>query len=188
MVERYHRSYPGVRENYHAMIQNALKTTRTLINPFGRSRLFLGPVIPIPPNITASHCHQTYKEGYAHIPQSTTADKINEQGVEFIYYNDNPLFHPTELLAQIHDSVVFQLPLSLPWTWHADILLKIKHSLETPINWNDLSINTPVDLAIGFNMCKEEMKELKSKDFPNTTNALAERLEAIYGSLREKAA
>lgn len=183
LVEKYHAMYPGVRQNYHAMIQNQLKKDRTITNLFGRKRIFLGPVIPNPPKITKYACTETYKDAYAHLPQSTTADKINEQGLNFVYYNQQ-WFKPVELLTQIHDSIVFQIPLSLPWEVHADILLRIKESLESPMEWRGTKIIIPADLSIGFNMCKDDMKELKSKEIPSSPTLFADKLSQIYSSLR----
>lgn len=182
IVERYHRAYPGVRQNYHAMIQRQLKTNRTITNLFDRKRVFLGPVISNPPAVPLNACHKTYKEAYAHLPQSTTADKINEQGVEFIYYNQQ-MFKPVELLAQIHDSVVFQIPLSVPWIEHARMLLQIKRSLETPMKWHDTEFVVPADLAFGWNMCKEEMAEFKSKNIPKDAEEFAHKLEESWQNL-----
>jgi hypothetical protein len=153
---------------------------------YGRTRLFLGPVIPSFPNCPKSACEDTYREAYAQMAQSTCADKINEHGVEFIYYNQD-VFRNIELLAQIHDSIVFQIPLSVPWEAQAQMLLWIKASLESPLRWHDTEFATPVDLAIGFNMCKESMKEIKSKNIPNDVNLLAVKLQETYAELRRDA-
>jgi DNA polymerase I-like protein with 3'-5' exonuclease and polymerase domains len=185
LVETYHRAYPGVRQNYHALVQNNLKKNRTLTNLFGRKRVFMGPVIPNPPGVPLSACHVTYKEGYAQIPQSTTADKINEHGMEYIYY-DQDMFRPVELLAQIHDSIVFQIPLSVPWKQHADILIHIKRSLEIPLEWRSTKFRVPADLCIGQNMCKEDMFELKSAQISENIVTLADKLEDIYNGLTKK--
>jgi hypothetical protein len=159
-----------------------LKKNRMVTNLFGRRRLFLGPIIPSPPNVPLSACVSTYREAYAHFAQSTVADKVNEQGIEFIYYNQH-LFKPLELLTQIHDSVVFQIPLTIPWEEHARMLLLIKNSIELPLYWHDREIKTPADLSIGFNMCKEDMIELKSKEIPSEVNKLAVKLKEIYNKL-----
>ena len=182
-LEEIHQGYPQIRDGYHAMIQDMLKTSRTVTNLFGRTRLFLGPVFPSHPNVPQHACIETYRQAYAHFAQSTCADKVNEQGVEHIYYNQQ-WYDPVELLAQIHDSVVFQIPLSLPWIEHAKILLRIKDSLETPLIWHKREIPTPVDLAIGLNMCKEMMEELKSKEIPSDEEKLADKLQLIYNKLR----
>jgi uracil-DNA glycosylase family 4 len=182
IIEQIHRGYPQIRGGYHVTIQNMLKKNRMVTNLMGRNRLFLGPIIPSYPNVPASACYETYREAYAHLPQSTTADKINEHGVEYIFYNQD-LFRPIELLAQIHDSVVFQIPLSIPWTEQARMLILIKSSLEQPLFWKGIKIDTPVDLSIGLNMSKELMKEIKHKDFPNDEADLAHKLEVIYNEI-----
>lgn len=184
IIERIHTAYPQIRQGYHPLIQSMLKKDRIVINLFGRKRIFMGPIIPNPPSAPLAACVATYRKGYAHLPQSTTADKINEQGVEYIYYNQQ-WFEPVELLTQVHDSVVFQIPLSTPWKQHAEILLKIKKSLETPIYWRDIEIIVPADLSIGMNMCKEMMKEIKSKDIPNNVETLAIKLREIHNDLNK---
>lgn len=181
-LEKIHRGYPQIRGGYHLVIQEMLKTSRTVTNLMGRNRLFLGPIVPSYPDVPITACQDTYREGYAQLPQSTTADKINEQGLEYIYYNQQ-LFKPVELLAQVHDSVVFQIPLSVPWPEHAHMLMLIKQSLETPLYWKGTEIKTPCDLSIGLNMCKDEMIEMKSKKFPATQEQLSQLLKDTYESL-----
>jgi uracil-DNA glycosylase family 4 len=182
MLENIHRGYPQIRGGYHIIIQNMLKKNRMVTNLFGRNRLFLGPIFPSYPNVPVSACADTYRQAYAHFAQSTCADKINEQGIEFIYYNQQ-WFRPIEILAQIHDSIPFQIPLSIPWEEHARMILKIKASLETPLIWHEKEIKTPVDLSIGFNMCKEDMIEIKSKDIPSSESFLADKLRDTYVKL-----
>jgi uracil-DNA glycosylase family 4 len=178
-----HQGYPQIKGGYHQIIQDMLKQRRMVTNLFGRNRLFLGPIFPSHPFVPLSACETTFREAYAHFAQSTCADKINEQGLEHIFYNQD-IFRPVELLAQIHDSVVFQIPLSLPWIEHARILLNIKQHLEIPLEWHGREIQTPADLAIGFNMCKECMIELKHKTFPMDEVKLADKLKEVYDALQ----
>jgi len=185
ILESIHRGYPEIRNGYHQLIQNMLiRERRYITNLFGRRRLFLGPIIPSQ-TVRMSDCRNTYREGYAQLPQSTTADKINEQGVEYIYYNQDK-FGPIELLTQIHDSVVFQIPLSIPWIEHARMILDIKSSLETPLIWHEREIPTPADIAIGWNMCKDEMVEIKSKDVKPNPESFAQQLQDTWRKLEEK--
>jgi len=185
ILESIHQGYPQIRGGYHIIIQNMLKANRTVTNLFGRTRLFLGPVFQSYPNVPQYACEETFRQAYAHFAQSTCADKVNEQGLEYIYYNQD-LFRPLELLAQVHDSIVFQIPLSVPWEEHARMLLLIKKSLETPLHWHDMEIKTPVDLAIGTNMCKDLMAELKSKNIPDDIGKLSIKLKEIYDEIRRK--
>ena len=183
VLESVHRGYPQIRNGYQELIINMLKKNRTVTNLFNRKRLFLGPIIPSYPNVPKGACQATYREAFAQLPQSTTADKINEQGLDYIYYNQTQ-FKPVELLAQIHDSIVFQIPLSVPLEEHARLILLIKQSLEQPLNWHSTEIKTPCDLAIGFNMCKDLMTEFKSKEIPGNVNLFADKLKESYDKLR----
>lgn len=174
---KYHSAYPGVRSNYHQGIRQQLFKDRTLTNLMGRKRLFLG-------DIEGPGQGKTFKEAYAQIPQSTCADVINERGVEYIYYNPE-LFGPVELLTQVHDSVVFQIPLSIPWLQHAEMITLIKKSLETPLSYHGREFVVPADVAIGMNLCKEDQKEIKAKDFPTNTQDLADEIQRIYNLISE---
>jgi hypothetical protein len=117
--------------------------------------------------------------------QSTVADKVNEDGVEYVYYRQD-LFKPVELLTQLHDAIVIQIPLSLPWIEHARIVRLIIDSLEKSLYWHGQEIKTPVDLSIGKNMCKELMIEYKSKDLPTTADPLSRKLQEAYDELGPK--
>ncbi|MEE8598123.1 MAG: DNA polymerase, partial [Dehalococcoidales bacterium] len=187
ILETIHRGYPQIREGYQVTIQNMLRDKRMVTNLFGRNRLFLGPIVPSLPNIPKGAVLDTFRKAYAQLPQSTTADKINEQGLEYIYYNQD-LFKPVELLTQTHDAITFQVPLSVSWEEHARMHLLIKQSLETPLYWRGTKIDTPSDLSIGLNMCKEDMVEVKSKNVPTTIDTLAQKLKESYDKLTEESA
>ena len=171
MVDRYHSIYPEVRGNYHQMIKTQLAKDRTLTNLFGRKRLFL-----------QQWGDNLFKDAYAQIPQSTIADKIDEQGLAFIYQNQQ-WFKSLELLIQVHDSIGFQIPLNIPWSEHADMLIRIKESLETPVKWGDVEFVIPADLVMGFNLYKKEGIEFKHDKFPESSQLLAKELEEGYNKL-----
>lgn len=185
ILESIHQGYPQIRGGYHQVIQNMLKKNRVVTNLFNRNRLFLGPIIPSYPNVPKGACQATYREAYAQLPQSTCADKINEQGVEFIYYNQE-IFKSIELLTQIHDSIVFQIPLSVPWIEHARMISLIKDSLETPLTWHETEFATPCDIAMGLNMGKKTMTEFKSKDVLADMDKFAELLGSTHIKLRSQ--
>ena len=174
LLERYHSIYPEVRKIYHQTIRSQLAKDRTLTNLFGRKRMFL-----------EKWGDDLFKESYAQIPQSTIADKIDEQGLNFIYYNQQ-WFKPLELLIQVHDSVGFQIPIKTPWTEQAEMLLRIKRSLETPLRTGDIEFVIPADLVMGFNLYKDEGKEFKHHKIPNDIDKFAKMLEESYNELVEK--
>jgi uracil-DNA glycosylase family 4 len=172
IVESYHKVYPGVRQGFHAHVRRSLRKTRTLTNLMGRRTLFLGPLVD-----------ETFKEAYSCIPQGTVGDLINENGLEYIYY-DQDQFADVELLTQTHDDIGFQIPLSIGWHEHARILLAIKKSLERPLRVHDYTFKLPADLSIGLTMAKKHGRELKWKGFPETCDSLADKLAEIYAELR----
>ena len=171
----YHLAYPGLRNSYWALIQRQLKENRTLTNLYSRTILFLG-----------LWGDKLLHEEYSAIPQSTCGDHVNERGLEFVYYNDSPDFRPVELLTQLHDSITFQMPLSVPLNVHARVLLNIRRSLETPLEYNGHKFVVPADLTIGNCMNKELGIELKGEKFPWDDAVLERTLQDAIMKLGDK--
>jgi uracil-DNA glycosylase family 4 len=170
IVERYHISYPGVRQ-YHAWVQAQLRKDRQLTNCFGRTRRFTG-----------RWGDELFKAAYDYIPQSTVATKLN-LGLRYIYTNQAD-FKEVELLNQVHDSIWFQIPLSTPFSRHAEILRLIKAELEAPISWKTSSFSIPADFKMGLNF--KDLKEISADDF-NDVHRLANSLSNLYNELRTSA-
>ena len=121
--------------------------------------------------------HTLFKEAYSWIPQSSVADKLNRDGVLFIYRNQQ-WFKEVELLNQVHDSILFQIPINVGLERHADILTRIKDSLESPITWRTKSFSIPVDLEMGVNLKTTSAVDL-SKD--SMKDAIEEIFKGIEG-------
>jgi DNA polymerase-1 len=167
IVESYHRAYPGVRQ-YHTWIRARLSRDRTLESPFGSRRLFLD-----------RWGDELYKEAYSWIPQHTIARKLNKQGLCPAYYDER--FEPIDLLNQVHDSLVFQIPIPTPLEEHARMLIDLRKSLETPLEWRGSSFVIPMDLEAtlgGGNMGKYSvenptgLKKLRGHSIPEITEEL----------------
>jgi uracil-DNA glycosylase family 4 len=171
IVEKYHKAYPGIRQ-YHAWIRNRLSKDRTVENLYGRKRTFLD-----------RWGDELFKSAYNFIPQSTVADKINREGIIYIYYNQQ-LFKPVDLLLQVHDSIIFQMDYK-KWTWtqQAECLVRIKESLETPLTSKGIKFVIPAELEIGITLNKKSMLEVKSDEF-SSVERLAGRLSTIYEEQR----
>ena len=174
IVERYHMAYPGVRQNYHVMIQQMLHKNKTITNLMGRKTLFVGDI-----------SEKVTKSAYSCIPQGSVGDIINEYGILFLWKSQDK-YGPVEMLNQVHDSLVFQIPLNLPWEYHAQVLLDLKKSLEIPLTWEDRTFVIPVDFGQGFNMRKEEGIEYSHKNFPTNVHQLANKLWEGYCHLKCK--
>ena len=162
IVDRYHTAYPGVRK-FQAAIRNQLEKDRTLTNCFGRQRLFMD-----------RWADPMFKEAYSFLPQSTVADKINEQGMIYLY-NNTRHFSKVEILNQVHDSIVFQIPIDAGWDYHFNALMYLKQSLEEPIKYNGLKFSIPMDCEMGLNM----------KDTISVDLIVSEDLEEAYGRLKD---
>jgi uracil-DNA glycosylase family 4 len=139
IVTRYHQVYPGVRQ-YHRTVQAELSKSRALTNLFGRKRLFMD-----------RWGDSIFKEGYAFLPQSTVADKINRHALIPIYYSQGS-FGPVELLNQVHDSIKFQIPVSIGFNNIALILMEIKTLMEQPLEYRLKQFTIPVECKVGTRM------------------------------------
>lgn len=134
LYERYHRVHPGVTTNYQSRIQEQLRKGRTVTNPYGRIRTFMGHW-----GIDLFH------QAYAFFPQSTVGDKINKDGLTFVSsLEDQGVF----LLNQIHDSILFEISLEYGLEHVQKMLLVIKNSMEQPIPWTPPFI-VPVEGKMG---------------------------------------
>ena len=155
----YHAAYPELRTGYWKYVRQCLFEKRALTTLTGRTISFLGDL----------QDYDTIKEAYSAIPQGTCADVTNLRGVAFIYYNDEPHFETVELLTQVHDSVVFQMPLTTSLVDHAKVLADVKQSLQTPLEFHGRSFSVPADLTIGtcLNKGHRDSIELKGSEFPD---------------------
>ena len=100
MVELYHKIYPGIRLWYE-YIKRQLREDRSLTNCFGRKVRFM-----------EAYNDQLFKSAYSMIPQSTVVDSLNLGMVEI--YADELLTRMLniDILAQVHDSILMQIPVS----------------------------------------------------------------------------
>lgn len=176
IVNRYHQVYPGVKNGYHKMLRDMLSRSRTTVNPMGRVRLYLD-----------RWGDQLFRAAYNNFAQSTVADVINERGLEFVY-EDQDMFRPVELLLQVHDSIVFQIPLSIPWQHHADIICRIRRELELPLEWKGRSFVLPVDLSVSFHNIGKKSKSNPTglaeveRSLMNDSSLLADKLQEMHSS------
>jgi len=128
MLEAIAAFYPKTSKVFHAGIERCLRETRTLFDPFGGRRLFMGKMDD-----------ELFKEGYAHIPQRTVITHLRQAMLrakrtapEIQYVNEH------------HDAVAwFSTPENFPR--HAEI---IREELQTPINFRLCSLSRDYDLVI----------------------------------------
>ena len=142
IYDGYHNLYPGVKNTFHRKVRDQLRSGRVVTNLLGRKTPFLGKLD-----------NNLFKEAYACIPQGTVGDIINSRGLTYIYENPD-LFAPVELLNQVHDEIVFQIP----GPWHPDhpcsweqiafMITMIKNSLEVPLQASGREFTIPADVTV----------------------------------------
>lgn len=92
---RYFRAFPGIR-NYQNYIRQLVENQETIVTPLGvRFKLFGRP-----------WDDSTFKEALAKIPQSMVGHIIGMG----LWRIDVELFPEVQLLAQVHDAILFQFP------------------------------------------------------------------------------
>ncbi len=129
-LELYHKTYPGIRGFFHEYIKEQIKTTRFLYNPFGRRIPFFG-----------RFNDDTFKAGYAYIPQSTVGD-INKLALKFISKHFKPML-------ELHDGSLFSIPPKGHALQEAIEVFKEGYNIEFEI-WG-IKHKIPIDISIGDN-------------------------------------
>lgn len=140
--KRWFSIHPGIKRNFHGRIEASLRNTRSVTNRFGYRRVYFDRI------------DSCFTEALAWVPQSTVAETSFRGGIQLEertgthYPTDNtgaPNYraHPTkigwvEMLLQVHDSLVFQVP-------HKDEhrIEEIRQGLLVPIDYgfDTLTIN-----------------------------------------------
>lgn len=166
IVELYHHIYPGIRIWYES-IKRQLQRDRALTNCFGRKVRFMDAWGP-----------DLWKAAFAMLPQSSVVDSLNQGMIRT--YHDEELCSPTgyniDLLAQTHDSILLQVPISIfqqkfPWPAFEFIHNKVYDYVSPNLCYNGRTFKIATDSKIGLNwggFHPEQnplgMRELKSLD------------------------
>lgn len=141
IVNLYHEIYPGIRKSYEAT-KRQLQKDRTLTNCFGRKVRFMG-----------EWDKDLWKSSYSFIPQSTVVDSLNQGMVRI--YNDQLITRTwnVDILAQVHDSILMQVPLEVVRNKDAFLALmqKIYDYTSPTLSYNGNEFTIATDAKIGFN-------------------------------------
>lgn len=137
-VDLYHRIYPGIRVWYEA-VKRQLQKDRTLTNCFGRKVRFMD-----------QWGTDLWKAAYSMLPQSTVVDSLN-QGMCKVYHDDLLTEeYDIDLLAQVHDSILTQVPLThLRNIGHIQNL--VYDYLSPELEYTGRKFKIPTDMKIGLN-------------------------------------
>ena len=175
--EAYFKAFPGI-PRYHQWIIETLHTTRTLINPFGRKRIFFG----------RPDADETLREAIAFLPQSSIADLMN-LGLWKVWHKYGR--QAVQVKNQVHDAMLIQYREQDEDELIPAILNLIPH----PLRARDREIIIPCTAETGWNWGKYDpkkklwedqnpdgLKEYEGHDsrqrseIPKTKNSLLDRI------------
>ncbi len=167
IVELYRGvAYPKL-QDWYDKIDKTIRDTRTLVNFFGRRVYFQGALDD-----------ETFREATSFIPQSSVFD-ITGAAIPRLFEDESPEFQPSELLAQVHDSLLVQHR-SRDFAAMARFAIKLAFDYMSPtLSYNGMDFTLGVGLKAGLNWAG--MTEL-----PLTRDAdvLASDLERVWHGAR----
>lgn len=138
--KEWHNLYPNIR-SWHKEIEIQLGKNMTLITPYHRRRVFFG-----------AWGKETFKEAYAHIPQSTVSDHFHgrvqrELGIKggLLEVRKTLVNNDVLLVNESHDSCILEVPANCA----TEIGERMRSILRRPVIINGEEVTIPVDLEIG---------------------------------------
>jgi DNA polymerase-1 len=142
--KKYFRAFPAMRR-WHTWVAAKLMQDQSITTFLGRERTFFGK-----PNEDT-----TLREAIAYEPQSVVGDLVNEGG-----YRIWRQFPEAQVLAQIHDAYLFQVPVEA-----ADrIVPQMLNHFEVPVTSRNRTLRIPAEAMVGFNWAKEDKKRKMFSD------------------------
>lgn len=136
-IDLFHSASPRIRGIFHRDIRSAIDSSRLLVNPYGRPRIF-----------NAKYGDELYKESYAYIPQSTVADTTAKAAIDIEdeFNGDVQLIQNTYngIISENHDALVCMVPAN-NWEKYAAIL---KKHMTREIDFNICSLKRNIKLTI----------------------------------------
>jgi DNA polymerase I-like protein with 3'-5' exonuclease and polymerase domains/uracil-DNA glycosylase len=143
---KFHDKATKIREVFHKGVEDAIRETKTLVNPYGRMREAYD-------RITG----KTLKELYAQLPQSTISDHVKFDILTPMMrkYEGKEL----ECLNEKHDSLLFHCPKEL----RDDVAVDFIKFGNTPIDFSKGTFvrNTPIVIPTDINWSDTNWKEMK---------------------------
>ncbi len=135
LIDKYFEANPAIKSVYFKEVREEIWAKRMLTNSWGRECFW-----PY-----ARFDEALYRECYSWRPQSDAADLLNQQGLIPIYefIKQNKLH--TALLAQIHDSILFNTNIKEAYL----VACHFKASVEKPVQYPAGALSVPCTLKIG---------------------------------------
>lgn len=141
LLNQYYALYPSIKR-WHLEVDGTIKKAKIMRTPLGRARMFFGRWGP-----------DLIREAIAYVPQSLVSDIIN-MGIIKAFPNLPPEW---EILLQVHDSILMQVPIGTP---HEHIKKFVEHYLQVPVEVNNRMMVIPVDIKVGMSWADMHKMEI----------------------------
>ncbi len=132
--EAYFAAFPAIPQ-WHQWVISELQLKQSLTTPFGFERTFFG----------RQNDPATQREAVAFSPQSSTAHRTNLA----IYRMWHEMPRDVQLLAQVHDAIIFQAPMSYDPVELSKEALRIIESVK--FNYKGREFSVPGEAKVGWN-------------------------------------
>lgn len=143
ILDKVNKVDPSVEHVFHKYIKDCLYANRTLKNPFGRERIFLG----LRPGEAGSN-NKIFNEAFSYIPQSTVGDNTGFAVFELETGNERTRGH---IIQESHDNLMQEIDDSVDSIWNH--IQETKKAFDRRIKFhNGIEVNIPVegDLSYDF--------------------------------------
>lgn len=146
ILDKFHKFSPNVHKVFQSEIIEIVSGTKTLINPFGRRRIFLG-----------KQDDSLYREAFATIPQGTVPDALRFAALRA----KKRLGDAFKCVVEWHDALHLMCPIN---EWEA-IAKIVKEEMERPFSFEQCSLprgmlSIPVECTI-YEESWADSKEVK---------------------------
>jgi hypothetical protein len=119
-------------------------------------------------------------EAFSFKPQSTVVDIVN-QAMCLVYENEESLFIPVELGAQVHDSLMLQYPIPTvgrEWEEIAQFCLRVREYMRPELEYSGHKFRLRSDLKVGLSW--GDMREVRMTE---DASALAEAIRTAFSDV-----
>lgn len=150
MIDAYLNACPAIR-SWQRAVRKQIMRTGVLTNSWGRQLSFRG-----------ERMHdETYRRGYAFVPQSEIADLLNQWGLVPLWRWLKDKKMQSKICAQVHDALLVSVTPDEAY----EVASFIRWSLERPRTYEGTELTVPVEFALGRTWKKErEFKRLPARD------------------------
>ena len=171
IVTKYREeAYMGI-PIWHEAVRRQLQKDRTLINCFGRKRVFRD-----------QWGDELFDAAFSYLPQSTVFD-ITREGMVSIMEDTSSELESLELLAQVHDSNLTQVDL-ISVDHLTEVLYIVGHIYMNPeLRYNGRTFHIGTEAKIGFNW--SGMLEVK---ITGDKRALRKQVDSVWEQLHDNKA